>query len=577
MKKLLVVFLCLAGGALFAQTAAGQAQEARTALLIANGAYTSFSSLANPVPEARQLKTTLEGLGFQVTLVTDASKERMQEAILDFESTLKRRGGIAFFHYGGHAVQVQGRNWLIPATANIQDEARVRIHAVEVEEITTTLEASGASTSIVILDSCRDNPLPAGSGRSATRGLTVLGANPRNSIVVYSAQAGSTARDGVFTPALIRSLSKPLSFTEVVQEVRREVNAATNGQQTPGAYDQLFTPVYLAGRPSTPAPATPANPAAPAVTDQGRVRFESPIPGLVYLGEEIIGEVGPDRPLAAEGLPIGRQEFQFVSNDGSLKDSKSVLVTARGTNTLTFTPPATPRPSPVPAAVVTPTPPVIPTPANPVIAPTWAVAPRAESAPGVFEVQIEGPVPGVQVRLNGVDLGLTPLTGTLAKGLYNLELLHKDYAPFTQDLRPNAQGRVRIAPTLLPAGDLQVLVFQRDDLGRQRQKRLDDGFGARLWSGVFYGLAALGAGAAAYTYFEAQNLRKLYDAGTALTDFEGLRTRMAVTNTLFNVGLVSAGGGLALGFGVGLAAPGTGDLDARLESLNEQIRRLGGQ
>ncbi len=224
----------------------------KTALLIANGDYQNFSSLANPVPEARQLRSALQRLGFQVTLLTDADKEEMIIGLRNFQRSVKSRGGVAFFHYGGHAVQVGGKNYLIPANADIPDEDYVSLRAMDAEEIMVSLEHSGSDSNIVILDSCRNNPLPAGSGRSASRGLAVVGKEPPNTVIVYSAKSGQVARDGVFTPALTRALTSPgLSIQEILMQTRQKVYEQTKGAQIPGEYNQLFEPVYLAGRGSS--------------------------------------------------------------------------------------------------------------------------------------------------------------------------------------------------------------------------------------------------------------------------------------------------------------------------------------
>jgi Caspase domain len=219
--------------------------ENKTALLVANGNYNDFSNLNQPIPEAQALKASLERLDFQVTLLTDASREEILDGLMDFEDQIKHRGGIAFFHYGGHAVQVDGRNYLLPANASIPDERRVSTRAVDAAEVMSTLEVAGGETNIVILDSCRNNPL-SGSGRSATRGLAVVDRKPPNSIIVYSAESGTVAQDGVFTPTLIKYLEDPkLSFTEILRKTRMKVYEITNGAQVPGAYDQLFKAVYL--------------------------------------------------------------------------------------------------------------------------------------------------------------------------------------------------------------------------------------------------------------------------------------------------------------------------------------------
>ena len=72
------------------------------------------------------------------------------------------------------------------------------------------------------------------------------GRKPPNSIIVYSAESGTTAQDGVFTPALLSFLEEPgLSFTDILRKTRQKVYDSTNGSQTPGSYDQLFHAIYL--------------------------------------------------------------------------------------------------------------------------------------------------------------------------------------------------------------------------------------------------------------------------------------------------------------------------------------------
>lgn len=221
--------------------------EARNALLIANGNYSHFGNLSTPIKEARDLKISLTQLGFSVTIVENASREKILDSLSDFEKILKSKGGIALFHYGGHAVQVNGRNYLIPANADIPDERRVATRAVDVDEL---MHSMVADTNIVILDSCRNNPLPASSTRDGTRGLVMATNRPRNSIIVYSAQAGKTAKDGIFTPALTKKILEKKSFTDILMDVRREVRSVTKNEQSPCEYNELEMPVYLAGNAS---------------------------------------------------------------------------------------------------------------------------------------------------------------------------------------------------------------------------------------------------------------------------------------------------------------------------------------
>lgn len=221
--------------------------ENKEALLIANGDYSQFGSLPNPLLDAKILANSLRNIGFNVNLVENASREKMLDAISSFEQRLKESRGIAFFHYGGHGVQVNGYNYLIPVDADIPDEKRVSTRAVQLDEVMNALDASGASVNIVVLDACRDNPLPATSTRSATRGLSIVQAKPKNSIVIYAAEAGSKAQDGLFTPILANALLIPdRQISEVMSDVRRQVYERSKGMQTPGEYNQLFEQIVLA-------------------------------------------------------------------------------------------------------------------------------------------------------------------------------------------------------------------------------------------------------------------------------------------------------------------------------------------
>ena len=72
-----------------------RAQQGRTALVIGNAAYES-GPLRNPVNDATDIAATLHRLGFEVTLLRDATLRAMEEAIEAFSHKL-RKGGVACF------------------------------------------------------------------------------------------------------------------------------------------------------------------------------------------------------------------------------------------------------------------------------------------------------------------------------------------------------------------------------------------------------------------------------------------------------------------------------------------------
>jgi hypothetical protein len=235
---------------------------AKEALLIANGDYTHFGKLPNPLADAKVLSASLRKIGFTVSTLENGSREKMLDALAAFEDRLKGKNAIAFFHYGGHGVQVNGRNYLIPADADIPDERRVSTRAIELDEVMAALISSGAAANIIVLDACRDNPLPATSTRSASRGLFAVQTKPKNSIVIYAAEAGHKADDGLFTPIFANALNTPgRALGEVLTDVRRQVHEKSGGNQTPVEYNQLFEQVVLnTSQPGALAHATPPAP-----------------------------------------------------------------------------------------------------------------------------------------------------------------------------------------------------------------------------------------------------------------------------------------------------------------------------
>src|SRR5262249_36954478 len=87
-----------------------QAQESRFALVIGNGAY-KVGPLRNPVNDARAMGRTLQALGFAVDLVENADRDRMRQAIRQFQARLAP-DSVGLLYYSGHGIQAAGANYL---------------------------------------------------------------------------------------------------------------------------------------------------------------------------------------------------------------------------------------------------------------------------------------------------------------------------------------------------------------------------------------------------------------------------------------------------------------------------------
>lgn len=208
----------------------------RVALVIGNSSYAQ-SPLKNPANDANAMAETLRGLGFHVILKLDADQPAMEAAIDDFARRLLSGRHVALFYFAGHGVQVDGANYLIPTGAIIQRQSDVRYKAVNVGQVLGAMGEANDNLNIVILDACRDNPLPR-SFRSTSRGLAQV-EGPKGTIIAFATSPGSTAADGegdhgVYTKHLLANIpAQGISVEQVFKRVLRGVDAETGGLQTP--------------------------------------------------------------------------------------------------------------------------------------------------------------------------------------------------------------------------------------------------------------------------------------------------------------------------------------------------------
>ncbi len=241
--------------------------EPRYALVIGNGAYTS-APLANPPRDARLIASRLREVGFAVDVLVDVGQKEMKRAIAALGDRLAK-GGVGFFYYAGHGMQVNGQNYLIPVAAEIHRESDVDIESVKLESVLETMNEAKNRVNVIALDACRDNPF-ARSFRSGARGLVLTNA-PIGTLVSYATAPGKVAADGEgdhspYATALARNMTSRGPVEEVFKAVRTEVLAATRGQQTPWDLSSLTGRFSFVGEdPPVPAPAAP-RPIAPAAS-----------------------------------------------------------------------------------------------------------------------------------------------------------------------------------------------------------------------------------------------------------------------------------------------------------------------
>jgi formylglycine-generating enzyme required for sulfatase activity len=284
--------------------------ERRVALVIGNGAYgPPINQLANPGNDARDIAAALDSAGFEVTLELDADRDQMRRAVIDFGLAL-RDGGVGLFYYSGHAVQLDGVNYMIPLGAEVLSASYVPVETVAIDDVLARMGGADNRLNIVVLDACRNNPFK-GLFRSATRGLAQAPA-PSGTYIAYAAAPDALALDGKgqrnspYTAALLTALAEPgLNLEEVFKQVRRQVHESTKGFQTPWTGSSITGDFFFHLPEPAAEPQVAAPPSAPTIDMVVWDRIGDSQDPADF---EIFLEVYPDSPLA----PFARNRLKAL-------------------------------------------------------------------------------------------------------------------------------------------------------------------------------------------------------------------------------------------------------------------------
>ena len=227
---------------------AAPAEARRIALVIGNGEYTKFEDLRNPANDARAIAGKLESLNFKLVggqAHVNVNRRGMTTLLRDLEDQLKRTSGVeaALVYYSGHGVAEDNQNWLVPVDdGDIRHREDVPDYAIGANSVMRRLERAGGRLHILVLDACRNSPLPSrygGTRGGAAKGLVSVQASHKvEQMIVYAAAPGEVAYDGPagglspFTKALVDEMDEPgRRLVDVVGKVNAEVKRQTEGHQ----------------------------------------------------------------------------------------------------------------------------------------------------------------------------------------------------------------------------------------------------------------------------------------------------------------------------------------------------------
>ena len=243
------------------------AAEKRVALVIGNSAYQApLPALPNPLRDAADIGRALEADGFETTVKTDVKRRELYQLIDAFAAKIAGSPDtVGLFYYAGHGLQTNGKNYLVPVDAVLRTKADLEAEAIDADKLRRAMDEAHNRINILILDSCRDDPLP--DGRTVARGLARMAA-PRGTFIGYAAAPGQTALDGepgengVFTGVLLKQLTVPgLQLENAFKRVIAGVDERSGGKQLPWMKSSVqgeFFFVPPGGAAVFPPPAPPA-------------------------------------------------------------------------------------------------------------------------------------------------------------------------------------------------------------------------------------------------------------------------------------------------------------------------------
>ena len=231
-------------------------RKARVALVIGNADYKYGGRLANPVNDANDFANILRTLDFEVIEGRNLDKRGMDEKIAEFARKLEKAGTGLFF-YAGHAIQIDGDNWLIPTDARVEGgdlrperAAAFKAATINISQVLLKMQAE-QRINLVFLDACRDNPFGRGSGFGQAKGLAPI-QNAVGTLTAFATKPNHVALDGdgrnsPFTTALLKHMPTPgLEIGAIMKRVRLDVISSTGGKQVPFDESSLITDVVLA-------------------------------------------------------------------------------------------------------------------------------------------------------------------------------------------------------------------------------------------------------------------------------------------------------------------------------------------
>jgi hypothetical protein len=233
------------------------------ALVIGNSAYMVLPRLGMCGASARIVSAALQHAGFQVTDGMDLSNGEMAGAITRFAARLAAAPGTnGVLYICGYAVDLEGRDFLLPVSARMERETDVLSQGIPAKSLLDAMGRSGTPVGLVLLDAV---PMTKAATSLQLETLTQL---PRQTVSFAGAADKAPVSDtpSPFATAIATALgSPPIEVGAMLQAI----GAGFGGGPDALTLGPPARPAWLVGgqtiavAPAIPPPAAPAATRAP--------------------------------------------------------------------------------------------------------------------------------------------------------------------------------------------------------------------------------------------------------------------------------------------------------------------------
>ncbi|MCP5085113.1 MAG: hypothetical protein GY948_25805 [Alphaproteobacteria bacterium] len=247
---LIFIFSCALIVSVFENAIAGT----NRAFILGNSDYSVAENLPNAKNDAQDIGNILRKIGYSVKLNENLNLASTKRNLETFSSISEPEDNIIFY-YAGHALQINGKNYLIPADAKLNKAQDIEKETISIDLILSKFRSKSRKL-IIILDACRDNPFRNNTEigpllAAQSKGLARQEVREKNTFIAFSTEPGNVALDGEgrnspFAKALLDNIETPgLEISLLMTSVRRKVFEDTKQQQLPWARSSLLDHFYI--------------------------------------------------------------------------------------------------------------------------------------------------------------------------------------------------------------------------------------------------------------------------------------------------------------------------------------------